>query len=70
MNIHNAATAAKALIRAAKVNSPDAELAQNGRAHYAWLHRHVEVGLRKDAGGVAGEDLGERDEFGVPRALP
>jgi hypothetical protein len=47
IHAENAAAPAEAVVRAAIVDITDAELAECGCAHDAWLHRHVESGSRK-----------------------
>jgi len=66
---HHPATSTKAIVEAAKVDGPDAELAQGRRAHDARLDRDVEIRILEDRRGVLGEDLAHCHEFGVARAL-
>lgn len=42
---HDTATAAEAIVEAAKVDGADAELAQDRGTHDAWLYSDVQVGL-------------------------
>lgn len=66
---HDSTTATKAVIEAAKVDSADAELAQDRGAHDARLNSDIQVTLLKDLGLVFGEDLAQGDELGMASAL-
>ena len=45
---HDTATTTEAIVEAAKVDGADAELAQDGGTHDAWLYGDVQVCLLED----------------------
>ena len=75
-HVHRGAAAAKAVIVASKVNGAHVHEHEGGRAHDAWLHRHVKLALRQQRfqparfraeGGVA--QVVEGNDLGVPRRV-
>jgi hypothetical protein len=58
VDIQNATTPSKPLIRGSKVGCSETELTQRARTHDAWLDGHVQVGfeqrVRRDGGGSKG----------------
>ena len=66
---HDTATATEAIVEAAKVDGADAELAQDGGTHDAWLYGDVQVSLLEDRRWVLVQDLAEGHEFGMACSL-
>lgn len=69
VDVEDTASATKALIPAAKVDSSDAVLAQHGGAHDTWLDSDIEVGLVENLDRMLRQDAGNGDELGVPGAI-
>lgn len=57
VDLHDTATAAKAIIQTAKVDGADTVLTESGGTHDTRLHGHVDVCFLEDALGMLGHDL-------------
>lgn len=66
VDVQDAPSAAKALVPTAKVDTPNAVLAQHGGAHDARLDGDIEVGLVENLDWIFGQDTSDGNELGVP----
>jgi hypothetical protein len=66
VDVQDTSSTTEALVPAAKIDGPDAILAQHGSAHDAGFDSDIEIGLVEDLDGMLGQDAGNGDELGVP----
>ena len=69
VDVQHASGASEPLVPAAKVHGADAVLAKHRGAHDARLDCNVEVRLLQVGDGVLGQDAGQSNKLGVPRAV-
>ena len=69
MDVQDTTSSTEAFVPAAKVDGPDTILAQHRGAHDTWLDSNVKVRLSQNGDRVLGENAGEGNEFGMPRAI-
>jgi hypothetical protein len=69
VDVQDTPSAPEALVPAAKVDGPDAILAQHGSAHDTGLDSDIEVDLVEDLDWMFGQNTGNGHELGVPGAV-
>lgn len=69
MKRQDAPSASKPVIGAAEVDTPDAVLLKGRGTHHTRFHSHIQVSCLQDGFRMALKCFGDREEFGVSRAL-
>lgn len=69
VDVQHAAGASEPLVPAAKVHGADTVLTEHRGAHDTGLDRDIEVRLLQVGDGLLGQDAGQSNKLGVPRAV-